>query len=308
MAEELRVAILGATGHVGRALASELASRHSLTLYARRPGIASEFATTLTVSPPPQVRDISELERHEHDLLVNCIGVGDPASVTTPSIFESVTQHADDIALSYLARYPAARLVNISSGAASCSDFFEPATGEESASACDHNSGDAYALAKRASEQRHRGHAEAAIVDLRLFGFFSRYMDLNTTFLMSDVVRCLISGDPLKTGPDDLIRDYVAPHDLGMLVSLCMTAEPRNETFDVYSAAPVGKFELLDAFVERFGLTYSVVESRATGRTRVQRPAYYSLDRRSQAVGYLPTKTSLEVLQEETFELMKTIG
>lgn len=307
MADAARVAILGGTGHVGRALASELAECCRLTLYARRPDVARSFAAKVRSAYSLQVRDFDDLASHEHDALVNCIGIGDPAGVRDPVIFDEVTRYGDDLALGYLGRNPDTVLVNMSSGAAYCSDFEQAVTGGDLVEIVPCGVGDAYGRAKRSSEVRHRAQRDSAIIDLRLFGFFSRHIDLDTTYLMADIVRSLRSGKPLVTGPSDLVRDYVAPHDLGALVMACMNADRHSTAYDVYSARPVRKSEILEAFVEQFGLTYSVEETGTLLGTQ-PKPAYYSVDRRAGAVGYEPTRTSLETLTEETAALLKTIG
>lgn len=301
MGNDLRVAVIGATGHIGRALAVELAPQTRLTLYARRPEAASVLAARLR--PSPEVRDLSELTHHEHDALVNCIGEGDPSSVPDPAVFDSVTRLADDLTLGYLQRFRESRLINISSGAAYCSGFAEPVTGGELRDEC--TSGDAYARAKRLSEVRHR-ESDSAVIDLRVFGFFSRWIDPRSTYFMADVLRSLRSGDTLLTGTADFIRDYIAPADLAALVLACATAGRRNTAYDVYSLAPVRKSEVLAAFVARFGLTYS--SDGVTAETSGGKYAYYSLDRRAAELGYRPTRTSLEVLEEEADALLDMTG
>ncbi len=304
MSDGARVGILGATGHIGRALAVELASSCSLTLYARRPAAALEFARSQRLDPLPAVRGLTELDSVEHDALVNCIGLGDPAAVSNKESFDSVTRWADELAIEYLRRYPSARLVNMSSGAAYCSDFRSPARGGDlpdlrtgASATCD-----AYSCAKRDSEIRHRREQDVAIVDLRVFGFFSRYISEEASYFMSAVLRALRAGSTLVTNASDFMRDYVAPRDLARLVRFCVDADPVNTAFDVYSASPVSKFEVLDEFVHRFGLTYSVEKM---GAQRDGKSAYYSLDRSARLLGYEPTLTSLEVLTGETNEILK---
>jgi len=302
MDDATRVAILGATGHIGQALASELAPRVSLALYARRPDVARVFATTL--SPVPEVHDLNDLPSRSHDAVVSCIGHGDPAAAGDPAIFDQVTRHADDLAMRYLELHDDAVLINMSSGAAYCSEFVEPARGGDLPAGC--TTVDAYARAKWASEARHRACADAPIIDLRVFGFFSRYINVDSTYLMADIARALRSGRPLQTSASDFTRDYVAPADLAALVLACSAASSRNVAYDVYSAGEVRKSEILSAFAERFGLTYSVAESK--GDACVSRANYYSLDRRAGETGYRPARTSIETLEEEMTALLMRVG
>jgi len=307
MSDRRDIAVLGATGHVGKVLAEGLAPEHVLTLYARRPAVVSQFtaaegivATTLPLEALGTVR---------HDAIVNCIGVGNPAEVAAdPARVYEVTNRADDLALGYLGAHPECRLVNFSSGAAYCSQFDAPADETTPAALCagairpDQH----YGLAKLASEGRHRALTEFAIVDLRLFSLFSRHIDPSAGFLMNDVLRCIRETSTLVTGPWDHTRDYVAPHDLCALVAACVVGDAVNAAFDVTSAAPVAKFDLLAAFRERFGLAYTVEEVFAATGATGSKPAYYSLSRKARSLGYTPTKTSLETLVEESEALLST--
>jgi len=306
-----RVAILGATGHVGRVLCAGLAGRFSVTLYARRPEAALAFARSLSGDGRVHAKHISTLSEGRHDVVVNCIGIGDPAAVNSdPSLVYTVTQYSDDVAMSYLAAHPDARLINLSSGAAYCSDFSRPASADTTSDipanglVVRHH----YGLAKLASEGRHRAATSAAIVDLRLFSLFSRFIDPRATYLMNDVVGCISSGDVLITGPDDFWRDYVAPEDLASLVARCIEAPAENRAYDVYSLAPVRKFELLQEFSTRFALAYRVDEVRGVAGDDQWKAAYYSLDHSAGSIGYTPTMTSLETLAEEVAAILGSVG
>jgi nucleoside-diphosphate-sugar epimerase len=308
MSERLRVAILGATGHVGKVLADGLATTHELTLYARRPAVAAAFADALGLAVA--IDGLDNLASGEHDSLVNCIGVGDPAAVAAdPALVYRVTQAADDLALTYLAENPGCTLVNFSSGAAYCSEFAEPADDDTRAAlrAADLRADQHYGLAKLASEGRHRAESSHGIIDLRLFSLFSRHIDVGSAFMMNDVVRCLRSGETLATGSADNTRDYVAPADLCALVGLSIGArDGANLAVDVFSSAPVAKFELLDAMRERFGLRY-VVEGGVLGVGATgAKPKYYSLSRKAAQLGYAPSRTSLEALVQEVETLLAT--
>lgn len=307
MSERCGVGLLGATGHVGRVLAAGLSGSVDLTLYARRPEVAQAFAKATGIAAA--VAPLARLGVARHDAIVNCVGVGDPSAVrSNPGLVYEVTCTADELAIEYLSNHPGSRLVNFSSGAAYCSDFLEPANdGTRTALAAEDLRPDQhYGLAKLASEARHRALSEIPIIDLRLFSLFSRYVDSRTDFLMNQVVRCVRDHEILVTGPLDHVRDYVAPVDLCSLVASCLEYDPVNAAFDVYSAAPVGKFELLEAFKERFDLAYTVDGARSSASATGSKPAYFSLSRKAEALGYAPTRASIEVLFEESQALLQT--
>jgi len=305
MSERPRVAILGATGHVGKVLADGLAGTHALTLYARRPEVAAAFARGAGLEVA--VDSLDALSQQNHDALINCIGVGDPrAVVADPDEVYRVTAFADDLALRYVEQRSHCRLINISSGAAYCSQFDEPADEDTVAdlSAGRLRSDQHYGLAKLASEGRHRANTDLAIIDLRLFSLFSRHIDPDAGYLMNGVVRSLRDGTPFLTGPADHMRDYVAPGDLAALVSACVACEPRNASFDVFSGAPVGKFELLDGLAREIGLHYEVDDSLTENAATGAKPAYYSNNHAATELGYRPSSTSLETVIEVTASLL----
>jgi len=305
MSERSSIGILGATGHVGKVLAAGLCADHDVTLYARRPEVASAFAEARGIRVA--VAPLDSLGEARHQALVNCIGIGDPASVSAnPALVYEVTCRADGLLLGYADANPECRLVSFSSGAAYCSEFVVPAHDQTAVSleAGALRPDQHYGLAKLASEGRHRALPDVAIIDLRLFSLFSRDIDPSAGFLMNEVLRCMVGGTTLVTGPADHIRDYVAPADLCSLVQVCIEGEPVNEAVDVYSAAPVGKFEMLDAFRERFNLAYTVDDARAHSGATGSKLAYFSASRKAGALGYTPTRTSLETLIEESEALL----
>ncbi len=127
-----------------------------------------------------------------------------------------------------------------------------------------------YGLAKLASEGRHRALSKLTIIDLRLFGLYSHHIVLSAGFLMNEVVRCVLDGTTLVTGP------------------------------------VVGKFELLEAFRDRFGLTYTIDDAPSIAGARGSKPAYFSLSRKAGTLGYAPTRTALATLIEESEALFRT--
>lgn len=305
MSESLDIAIIGATGHVGKVLTAGLAETHEITLYARRPEVAAAFAAG--ISSRIAAEPLHSLGKRGHAALINCIGGGDPSMITSGLLdVYSVTALADELALNYLSDHPNCRLVNFSSGAAYCSDFVEPAyDGTPTALSAGHLRDDQhYGLAKLASEGRHRAAKKHAIIDVRLFSLFTRFIDQESGFLMNGVLQSLRSDSAFLTSPVDHVRDYVSPSDLVSLVDVMLGSAPANCAVDVYSAAPVGKFELLEELANQFGLVYFVDESLAPLSATGVKPAYYSTSQAAAAFGYTPEKTSLEAIVEELEELL----
>ncbi len=305
-----RVAILGASGHVGKCLtASLLLSGFSVTAVVRNAERMIAFLGDIHPRGSEcAVRSFAEFESGEYDAVVNCVGVGTPAGVTASGadIF-ALTERFDGLVMDYLAARPDTRYIAFSSGAAYVGDFAQAASQATSAviAVNDMRPADYYGIAKLAAEAKHRASPEFAIVDLRLFGLFSRYADLGANFFMCDVFRSLVSGAALAVGPEDIVRDYIAPADMASLLTAVLDAPPRNDVLDLYSAEPVRKFAVLEDFSARYGLKYDVqgepTENAATGI----KPNYYSTNRRATSFGYKPSRTSLRTLTEEIDALLE---
>lgn len=307
---EQRIAILGATGHVGKVLTSGLAAagRHEVVAVARDEAKLDRFLATLPHCGGVE-RESFERTAGDYDVVINCVGIGDPAGVTTSgATILQLTEQFDEHVTGYLDIRPEARVISFSSGAAYLGDFEEPVS-ESSLAAVPINGirrTDYYGIAKLASEARHRGAADRAIVDLRLFGLFSRFIDPLASYFMNDVYRAIAQKAPLEVGPESIHRDYVDPDDLVALVTTIIDAPPTNDVYDVYSLAPAEKFELLDDFASRYGLSYHVRQDPTMPAATGVKPYYYSTNRRASGSGYLPTKTSIQSLTKEIDALLET--
>ncbi|MDZ4655336.1 MAG: NAD(P)-dependent oxidoreductase [Coriobacteriia bacterium] len=309
MTEPLSIAILGATGHVGKCLAAGLSTDPTmeLTLVARDMVRLGGFVAMLPDGLARQVHTqttFDDFATGAYDAVINCVGFGDPAALaaaSSESVF-ALTERFDQLVLDYLARSPETKYVSFSSGAAYGGGFEEPAS-ESTCSVFPVNAltpQDFYGLAKLASEAKHRAVSDRAIIDLRLFGLYSRYIDPKARYFMNDVFRAVVTGETLVVGAGNIWRDYVDPGDLAALLVTVLRSSPRNDVFDVFSAEPASKYAILDDFAQLYGLSYEIDEGRADGSPTGAKLSYYSVNRRAAEIGYVPQRTSLETLRSET--------
>jgi nucleoside-diphosphate-sugar epimerase len=94
-------------------------------------------------------------------------------------------------------------------------------------------------------EAKHRSLNSYRIVDLRVFGFFSAFIDLNSKYLLTDIIKHIKTGEIRHTSADNIVRDYVHPEDCLQLIKLCLRENVINNVYDVYSLKPAAKFEIL---------------------------------------------------------------
>jgi|SRR3989344_4295661 len=298
----VHIAILGASGHIGKNLAAYFAAdgQHELFLVSRTPEQLAIGGAPISASCAVHTLTYAEFPQQTYDVVINCVGISDPGQIALAgaSIFR-LTEDYDNLVLDYLARHSGALYVFVSSGAVYGRDFSRPVDDQTlvSIGLGDIRPSDYYGLAKLNAEVKHRALAQYNIVDLRIFGFFSRYADLSAKFFLSDIIAAIRSGRPLVTDDRDMSRDYVHPADLGQLVERCIQQQHLNQSLDVYSRQPTTKFEIIKMARERYGLAVEVCDSPVGNSTTGDKDHYYSLSKRAEMVGYIPQYTSLEVVQ-----------
>lgn len=302
------VAIMGATSHIAKTLIERFL-RHGgfrLHLYTRSPRRLGAFLAAGLAAEGNCVvhKGYSRLLAGRHDVLINCVGVGTGAKLRGDyTKWFTVSEEYDNLALSCLKSRPAGTLyISFSSGAVYGSCLSAPA-GKDTANILKVNnisSADYYGIARLNSEAKHRSFSGLNIVDLRVFSYFSRHIDLSDGYFMSELVNAALRGKEFRTTAGNIRRDYVHPDDLFRLVCKCMAAGRLNAAFDVYSARPVSKSGILAFFKRRYGVV--PVKSRAPGKGSATgaKNLYYSSFHSAGRLGYAPRFTSLRTIMAES--------
>ena len=305
-----RIALLGASGHIAQALLYHLGARrdYEFFLFARSAERLDEVLKRVRLLPA-QKAGYEEFPRGDYDVILNGTGIGDPKRLreAKAEIFP-VTEKFDQLILEYLSRRPGTLYLNLSSGAVYGKDFSRPVDDTTALQLNINHLGreDFYGVAKIHSEAKHRAFDRWNIVDLRIFGFFSRFINPRADYFMNEVVACLKNRAEFVTGPGNMIRDFVHPRDLASLVSLCIAKGTLNEGYDVYSLKPAAKFEILDCFRKHFGLKVRVEEKFQAATATGPKDHYYSLSRKAEGIGYRPQYSSLDTLVEETQSIVES--
>jgi nucleoside-diphosphate-sugar epimerase len=298
------VAIIGASSHVAKNLiVQNQAGRHwAIDCYARnRSGIDGLLAGgSLAVYAGAPV-DFGAVDK-PYDAVINCVGFGTPDKVRQAGLgLFTVTEEIDNLILAYQRKYPLVRHLNFSSGAVYGTSAATP-VGQGFRAEIGLSPlvpAEFYRLSKLHQEAKHRALPESAIVDIRLFSFFSRFIEPGGGFLMTDIMASLAGGQAFRTGPNEIYRDFISPGDLYALLDSILRAPAVNAAFDTYSAAPIAKTDLLDHLTREFGLKVEVTAPSGASPTGVK-PYYYSLDRSAHELfGYEPQHTSWEGIAQE---------
>lgn len=219
--------ILGASGHVGQNLTHYMeGSVDEILPYSRKEG---HIPIHLFAPSSPDV-----------SMLINCIGVGTPQKETSiGNAILDLENEWDDKCLAYLETHPDTTYFYFSSGVAD--ERFNEHTD--------------YAEAKKAIEAKHQKYPYR-IFDLRLFSFFSRFIDLDNGQFMPSVIKALLNKSHLIVSPNEIKRDYIHPCDLTSYILAVYNSNSIGGMGEVGSSEPVTKSEILEWFAKHGGLMY----------------------------------------------------
>ncbi len=287
-----KIAILGATGHIAKGLIlgfMQQAKPAKLFLFARSPEKVSRFIAAQNLKAYPRIDDFKHFAQEKYDVVINCVGVGTPLELKQAGseIFK-LTEEFDNLVLGYLRRHPDARYINFSSGAI------------YSVAVCAVKPEHYYGIAKLHQEAKHRSLSEFRIVDLRVFSYFSRFIEMDSGYFLTELLKCLKAKKTFVTNACDFVRDFLAPQDLFDLVCLIIKQKPFNGAFDVYSAKPVSKFKLLEYFVKNYSLKYVTRGSLKLSCPTGAKVRYCSHSKKAASLGYKPKFSSLETVAMES--------
>jgi len=305
MIENKKICIIGATSHIARGLIWSFVSQSNnyLYLYARNTGAADDFVRENNLNPERLIiQTFDNFKNKKYDVIINCVGIADPGKQKDAgSEHFVITETFDNMILEYLKDHKETLYINFSSGAVYGTAFDKPVNFNSSAEihVNEIRVNDYYRISKINSEAKHRALKEYNIVDIRLFSYFSRFIDLNSSFLMTDIIRAIINKTELLTTDVDIVRDYIDPQDLFNLIML-VADKPFNGVLDGYSSSPVRKFEILEAFESEFGLRYQVSKTTDVLQATGSKNIYYSENRKAAESGYFPQIKSLECLIKES--------
>lgn len=295
-----KIAILGATSHIAKGLILNFikSKENELFLFARIPKKAEKFLKENNL--PFNNRHIDRFkhfQRGKYDVVINCVGLGTPVKVKEADreVFR-LTEEFDNMALRYLSRHPKTLYINFSSGAV------------YSVFAADIKPEHYYGIAKLCQEAKHRALQEFNIVDIRVFSYFSRFIELDSGYFLTELIKSLKTKKAFITNSCDFMRDFLAPRDLFNLICLIIKAKPFNGVIDAYSATPVSKFKLLDYFVKNYSLKYTIKRGIKLVCPTGVKSRYCPSSRKAAGLGYKPRFSSMETVAMESKYILGEIN
>lgn len=306
---KLKVAILGSTSHIAKGLIDNFfqSEEFSLHLYTRSSDKVHSFLSAIgKFSDKDYViyEGYDNFLKNFYDVVINCVGVGTSNKLNGDySQYFTVTEEYDNLAIEYLRDKKSDTLyISFSSGAIYGKEFKAPAE-ENTANNIQANHimpEDYYSIARLNAEAKHRSFKNLKIIDLRLFSYFSRFIDLTDNYFMVELINCVLNKKVFITDDVNIVRDYVHPKDLFSMIHKCMKVGNINTAFDVISAKPVEKKEILDFFSTEHGLKYEIGRSLAYVSATGQKNIYYSNYNKAVSIGYKPVFASMDAIKEES--------
>ena len=310
--KKMNVAIFGAGSHIAKGLIVNFLNSGEvmLHLYTRSPEKALKFIKSLNRKQDKDCvihSDYKDLFEGTHDVIINCVGIGTISKVKEYSEYFTVFEEYDNLAIKYLLSGHADTLyVGMSSGAVYGRNLTEPAK-ENNFNPIPVNDlppEDYYSIVKIYSEAKHRSYKDLKIIDLRIFAYYSKFIDLKDGYFIAEVLNSVMKNKVFRTDGVNFVRDYLHPDDLFSMVTKCMHAGKLNTAFDVTSSKPVKKMEILDHFSTVYGLKYEIVGSIGRASMTGEKKIYCSNFKNASTVGYVPRYSSLETIMKVSKEMI----
>lgn len=306
--KKTKIAILGSNSHIAKGLIHNFLRCGDITLhlYTQSPEKVRKFLESIGKLPDRDCvihEEYNYLFKKNYDVLINCVGVGTQNKLKGDySLYFSVTEEYDNMAIRYLTNQcPDALYISFSSGVVYGIGHSSPVE-EGSINHLSVNNikpEDYYSIVRLNAEAKHRAFNKLNIVDLRIFSYFSRFIDLTDGYFITDVMDCILNKRIMVTDSVNMVRDYLHPEDLYSIIIKCMETGKINAAYDVCSSNPVSKFEILDYFSSEYGLKYEVRQSMCNTSATGSKSFYCSKNNSAMKIGYIPEFSSMETVKND---------
>lgn len=245
----MNIAVMGANSHIARGLIDRfMKTKYEVYLFTTD---CEKLKNNIPRKREYDICDYSAFQFNEYDVIINCIGPG--TRVKNITDYFTLTEKYDEMAIQYLLLHPKCKYITFSSGIV---DNFKTAFKEVM---------QYYALVRLYLETKHRAFKQLNIIDLRLYSYFSEYIDLSDNYFLCDIIKAIKNNKRLIVGSDNFIRDYLHPDDLYHVILEIIIGDGHNKMIRIGSASPITKQEILDYFVIK-GLKYKYGRSKETSR------------------------------------------
>jgi hypothetical protein len=303
------IALFGSTSHIAKGLIYNFLREGAaeIHLFTTSPDKAEDFLAEIgaTIGKGSYIHiDYDDVMKGTFDVVINCVGPGTLNKMQGDySRYFTIGEKYDNLAISYLQyKCPESLYISFSSGAIYGRGHSAPAD-ENSVNFIPVNNvapQDYYGITRLYTEAKHRSLTNLNIVDLRVFSYFSRFIDLNDDYFITAVINSVISKMRLKTDDVNIVRDYLHPADLFEAVEKCIVTKKINSAIDINSSKSIDKKTILEYFSSEYGLQYDITQSVDIVSATGTKDVYCSNNKESSIIGYNPRFSSMDTIIQET--------
>jgi nucleoside-diphosphate-sugar epimerase len=296
-----RIAVLGANSQIAvDYIESSLKkNQRELVLFSRNP-IALQDLVDSKYTSKFKLLGYDQFGLDSYNLIVNFVGGSDPALIAKmgKDIF-TITEQYDDLAINYLKKNKHCKYIYISSGAAYGDVFSNTPASALTKSSFDMNNlvpSEYYGAAKYLAEKKHRSLLDLMIIDVRIFSYFSKRQNLDSKLFLPQAITAIRNKTEFFTSNEEMWRDYIGLDDFYNFLECAMSSFELNGSFDCFSRSPISKSRILELLADDFGL--KILASKSVMKKIDTKKFYYSIDKRAEAIGYIPKYDSLDLISK----------
>lgn len=303
--------IIGSNSQIGKSLLCNFINREDVYVMSSNHLKLVNFTKELDNKKKVQVLRFNPFEKFsppsDVSCIINCTGIGDPKrNQDASTISEDYSEFLDFKIINYLKNNSNICYFSMSTGGffLGCGNYDDARKSREIKINLDSKDISYYFIKKLKAEVFHRKFNNLKIIDLRIFGFISEFIDLEANFFLSILMQSVIKGTKFKTTPSNFIRDYIKTDDIVKIINLVLY-KPKNDAIDIFSKEPVSKLEILDLFKKKFNLkcfnTFKEIKP-------IKKPNIISSCQKAKKIGFVSESSSIENIKhfsEKIFSLHK---
>ena len=251
--------------------------------------------------------DYAKLQDFDYELIINFIGAGDQNKlILEKNNIISTSIKYDQMVMNYLVKNSKTKYIYISSGSVYLSDFNNPAKENDSIKICKSdliNEEKNYQYSKVIPELVHLAERDLNIVNLRIFNYVSNSININQSFLVSQIFKSIVDKKTFECNEVNIYRDFISDTELFEIINLVNDYNFINDSFDCYSKKPISLYELLNLMKQLYNLNYNFLQTEIINETGIKLN-YFSDSHDLLKIGYKPKRTSAEIITSVAKEII----
>ena len=276
-----RISILGANSQIAKSLIPLFKKNFLIDLYSRKKIIFKDKnITTYKFNEFPQNKNIVAV--------INCAGPGDPKVHRNKKNIFKIFDTIDNNILRYIEDNQKIKYINISTGVV--------LNIKKMSNILTKNNFD-YVNTKLYLERKHRLLKNLKIYDLRIFGFFSRYISLNAGFFLSQVLKSLKNDKILLVDSVNNSRDYIGGYDLYKFIKKLINKNFSNSAFNLLSKKKASKFDILKFYKKKYKLKFIIYNKKNSSKSNSKSLINSNIKK---SIHFKPKYDSFKLIKEET--------